>query len=157
MSGSPAIFFHWLTSGVNQLQIWVGLVSNKSFCNNLHQSLRQCSELCILLGTKSCFFRNWKDKLEKITGTKQLYVELMARPSNPGSAEIFSPDCLVLWAVLRSNPFSAKQWISQMQLAVTSRAKYYKKIMARPNFGSFKTVWVTSNYFIKKAVSSEIS
>ena len=34
---------------------------------------------------------------------------------------------LSLWAVLRSNPPSAKQWISQMQLAMTFRAKYYKK------------------------------
>ena len=32
------------------------------------------------------------------------------------------------WTVLRSNQYSAKQWISQMQLAVTSRAEYYKKM-----------------------------
>ena len=32
------------------------------------------------------------------------------------------------WTVLRLNPFSAKQWISQMQLAVTSSAKYYIKM-----------------------------
>ena len=38
---------------------------------------------------------------------------------------------LSLWAVLRSNLSSAKQRISQMQLAVTSRAKYYKKLLKR--------------------------
>ena len=31
-------------------------------------------------------------------------------------------------AVLSSYPPNAKQWISQMQLEVTSRAKYYKKV-----------------------------
>ena len=30
---------------------------------------------------------------------------------------------------MRSKPSCAKQWISRIQLAVTSRAKYYKKIM----------------------------
>ena len=39
---------------------------------------------------------------------------------NPGSAKIFSLYC----SVLRQNPSSAKRWISQMQLAVTSIAKY---------------------------------
>ena len=34
---------------------------------------------------------------------------------------------LSLWIVFRSNLSSAQQWISQMQLAVTSRAKCYKK------------------------------
>ena len=37
---------------------------------------------------------------------------------------------LSLWTVLRWNPSCAKQWISQMQLKVTSGAKYYKKIAA---------------------------
>ena len=35
------------------------------------------------------------------------------------------------WKVLRSNPSSAKQWISQLQLALTSRAKYHKKVAVR--------------------------
>ena len=34
---------------------------------------------------------------------------------------------LSLRTVLRPNPSSAKQWISQMQLVVTSVAKYFKK------------------------------
>ena len=38
---------------------------------------------------------------------------------------------LSLWAVLRSNLSSAKQRISQMQLAMMSRAKYYKKLLKR--------------------------
>ena len=38
---------------------------------------------------------------------------------------------LSLWTVLRTNPSSAKQWISQMLLAVTYRAKYYKKMKIR--------------------------
>ena len=40
----------------------------------------------------------------------------------------FSSLPLSLWTVLRSNHSSAKQWILQMQLAVTSRAKYFKKV-----------------------------
>ena len=39
---------------------------------------------------------------------------------------------LSLWTVLRLNPSSAKQWISQMQLAVTFRAKCYKKVCFAP-------------------------
>ena len=46
--------------------------------------------------------------------------------SNPGSTEIFSL-LLSLWTVLRSSPPSAKQRISQIQLAVTSTAEYFKK------------------------------
>ena len=38
-----------------------------------------------------------------------------------------------LWTVLRSNPSMAKQWISQMQLVVTSKAKYYKKYLMVEN------------------------
>ena len=37
---------------------------------------------------------------------------------------------LSLWTVLRLNPSSAMQWISQMQSAVMSTAKYYKKCTA---------------------------
>ena len=32
---------------------------------------------------------------------------------------------------MRLNPSNAKQWISQMQLAVMSRARYYKNIRIR--------------------------
>ena len=42
---------------------------------------------------------------------------------------------LSLWTALRSNPSSARQWISQMQLVVTSRAKYYKKDIIALGYG----------------------
>ena len=57
-------------------------------------------------------------------------------PSSPGFASQLHPDftlreffslLISFWTVLRSNPSSAKQWISQMQLAVTSIARYFKK------------------------------
>ena len=45
-----------------------------------------------------------------------------ATGSNPGSAEILFSLLFSLWTVSKSNPSSAKQWISQMQIAVTSRS-----------------------------------
>ena len=53
--------------------------------------------------------------------TQQPLVWIPARPK-------FFSLLLSLWTVMRSNPSSAMQWISQMQLPVTSWAKYYKKI-----------------------------
>ena len=51
-------------------------------------------------------------------------------PSSPGLKSQLLRDffslLLSLWTVLRLNPSSAKQWILQMQLVVTSRDKYYK-------------------------------
>ena len=59
-------------------------------------------------------------------------------PSSPGYESRLGQDffslLLSLWTVLRSNPSNAKQWISQMQLAVTSAAKYYK-ILSMFSFG----------------------
>ena len=53
-------------------------------------------------------------------------------PCSPGFKswlrQYFFSLLLSLWTVVRSNPSSAKQWISQMQLEVMSRAKYYKKL-----------------------------
>ena len=53
-------------------------------------------------------------------------------PSSPGFESClyrdFFPLLLSLWTVLRSNPSSAKKQISQMRLAVTSRANHYKNI-----------------------------
>ena len=56
-------------------------------------------------------------------------------PSSPGFKSWLRQDffslLLSLWTVSRSNPFScAKQWISQMLLAVTSWAKCYKKVIS---------------------------
>ena len=52
-------------------------------------------------------------------------------PSSPGFKSLNCRDffsiLLSWWTVLRSNPSSAKKWISQMQLGVTSRATNYKK------------------------------
>ena len=52
-------------------------------------------------------------------------------PSRPGFESRLCQDffslLLSVSTVFRSNPSRAKQWISQMQLAVTSRAKNYKK------------------------------
>ena len=42
------------------------------------------------------------------------------------------------WTVLRSNPSSAEQWISQIHLEVMSRAKHYKKVEEK------KAKWSTS-------------
>ena len=53
-------------------------------------------------------------------------------PSGLGFESQLSQDffslLLSLRTVLRSKPSSAMQWISQMQLAVTSRVKYFKKV-----------------------------
>ena len=43
--------------------------------------------------------------------------------------QVFFSLQLSLWTVLRLNPSSDKQWISQMQLEVTSRAKYHKRAL----------------------------
>ena len=52
-------------------------------------------------------------------------------PSSPGFASRHHGDFFSLllswWTVLRLNPSSVKQRISQMQLVVTSRAEYYIK------------------------------
>ena len=56
---------------------------------------------------------------------------LAYRPTAPGlspSYGKFLSFLLSLWTVLRLDPSSAKQWISQILLVVTSRAKYYKKV-----------------------------
>ena len=57
-------------------------------------------------------------------------------PSSPAFESRFCQDCfsllLSLLTELRLNPSSAKQWISQMQLASVSRAKYYKKLVLSP-------------------------
>ena len=54
-------------------------------------------------------------------------------PSSPGFdfrlCQDFLSLLLSLWRVLRSNPARAKQRISQMQFALTARAKYYKKVL----------------------------
>ena len=47
-----------------------------------------------------------------------------------------------LWTALRLNPSSAKQWNIQIQLAVTSRAKYYKK--------SFEKIFLNPRYDVLK-------
>ena len=41
------------------------------------------------------------------------------------------------WRVLRSKPSSAKQWISQMQIAVTSRGEYFKKVLNNVGYCCF--------------------
>ena len=48
---------------------------------------------------------------------------------SPGTTKIYFSLLLSWWTVLRSNAASTKQLISQMQLAVTSIAKYYKKYL----------------------------
>ena len=53
--------------------------------------------------------------------TQQLWAWIPAPPR-------FLSLLLSLWAVLRSNPSSAERLISEIQLAMTSRAKYYKKV-----------------------------
>ena len=62
------------------------------------------------------------------------------KPSSPGFEsrlyrEFFSI-VLSLWTLLRSNPASAKQWISQMQLVVASRARYYQNNHTHTLIGS---------------------
>ena len=60
------------------------------------------------------------------------------------------------WTVLRLNPSSAKQWISQIQSAVTSRAKHYwKKLMDNmtengSNNGNSAEVQKLSNVMVRK-------
>ena len=69
---------------------------------------------------------------------------------NLGSAELFFSEPLSLWTVLRSNPSSAKQWISQLQLAVTSRGKYYNFFYysSLELFGFFVFLSVLWNFFL---------
>ena len=67
------------------------------------------------------FYEQWKE-----LGGKHSCFPTSCPGSNPGSANIFSL-LLILWTLLRLNTSSAKQCISQMQLAVMSRAKCYKK------------------------------
>ena len=54
-------------------------------------------------------------------------------PSSPGFESWLCWDflslLLSLWTELRSKQSGAKQWISQMQFAVMSRAKYYKNVL----------------------------
>ena len=59
---------------------------------------------------------------QTLVGTQQLRVQIPAQP------EFLSLYCLVGEQYWDWTPSSAMQWISQMQLVVTSRAKYYKKV-----------------------------
>ena len=56
-------------------------------------------------------------------------------PSNPRFEswlrQVFFSVLLSLWTILRLNPSTAKQWISQMQLTMTYRAKCYKKYFTK--------------------------
>ena len=52
-------------------------------------------------------------------------------PTNQPRVPIQAPPRFFRITALRSNPSSAKQWISQMQLAVTSRAKYVLQKMSK--------------------------
>ena len=77
---------------------------------------------------------------------------LALHPAAPGlnlGRDIFSL-LLSLWTVLRSNPSSAKVWISQMQLAVTSRAKYSKKKWT--NQASELSVWAEVGVGVRVSV-----
>ena len=64
-------------------------------------------------------------------------------PSSPGcksrQCQDFLSLLLSLWTESRSNPSIAKQSISQFQLAVTNRAKYYKKVS--PAHAYTEVVW----------------
>ena len=64
-------------------------------------------------------------------------------PSSPGcksrQCRDFLSLLLSLWTELRSNPSIAKQSISQFQLAVTNRAKYYTKVS--PAHAYTEAVW----------------
>ena len=52
-------------------------------------------------------------------------------PTNQPRVPIQAPPRFFRITALRSNPSSTKQWISQMQLAVTSRAKYVLQKMSK--------------------------
>ena len=71
----------------------------------------------------------------ELRSTKEAFLLPTHRPRVWISADIFLSDnffslLLSLWTVLRWSPSNAKQWISQMQLAVASRAWYSKKCYA---------------------------
>ena len=74
-------------------------------------------------------------------------------PSSPGFESClyqdYFPLLLSLWTVLRSNPSSAKKQISQMRLAVTSRANHYKNInqlvLQCSKSHQFEVVWQLSD------------
>ena len=67
--------------------------------------------------------------------TQQPRVRIPARPR-----QYFLSLLLRLWTVVRPNPFSAKQWISQIQLAVMSRAKCTTKRVATRMRGKFRSI-----------------
>ena len=75
---------------------------------------------------KVCFQRGLCSKEEAfLLSTEQPGVRISALP------RFFFSLLHSLWTVCRSNPSSAKQLISQLRLAVTSRAKHYKKCIFR--------------------------
>ena len=79
--------------------------------------------VCIAQSKHSCF--------PPRTQKHQVQIPACFPPSSPRFESQLRRDFLSLLlslrTVLRSNPSGAKQCISQMQLAVTSRTKYYKK------------------------------
>ena len=65
------------------------------------------------------------DLLRRAATFSQLTEEAFLLPTqHPRVPRDFFSLLLSWWTVLRSNPSSAKLWISQLQLVVTSRAKY---------------------------------
>ena len=67
----------------------------------------------------------WSYGAVVVYGFTESVLDCVVLGSIPAPSKLFL--LLSLWTALRSNLSSAKQWVSQMQLAVTSRAKYYKK------------------------------
>ena len=73
-----------------------------------------------------------RGRVAKETDGESAWIKRFVLPTRQPRVRIQAPPdflsiLLSLWTVLRWGPFNAKQWISQMQLAVKCRAKYYKK------------------------------
>ena len=94
----------------------------------LKTSFSQVDPLTYEKWPKLCNWLNDRISKRQVSGAAKhrgsIFASHPAAPdSNPGSAEIFFPILLRLWTALRLNPSSAKEWVSQMQLVVISRAK----------------------------------
>ena len=94
------------------------------------------SHLGVRLGIHTFFVA-----LDRFNGHYQASVHFPLAPSiDFSNIEINFWKCCASNPILRSNPSCAKQAISQLQLAVTSRAKYYKKPLSYAGPLMYKTL-----------------
>ena len=93
---------------------------NRSFLRGRFYKLLGCD--------KSNHISKWPNGIGRLHYIKEAFLLSTQQPGfKSRHRQYYFSLLLSWWTVLRSSPSSAKQWISPMQLAVTSRAMYYKK------------------------------